>query len=606
MARESTLPAVRARFAALLLSLLASPPPVGAQAPEGFVRVEGERFVLDGAPFAFLGANVAVMHGPRHRDALEATLDAVAADGHRVIRVWALGEGPAGGEAWRRDFAFRLGPEGWVEASFRHLDRVLVAARERGLRVVLVLSNRWADHGGFSRYAAWGGLLDPDASGDGSDGRLPDLRPAELAAFFRCAPCDEAFAAHLRRVVGRTNALTGVAYRDDPTLLAWELANEVAAHSEAGEEALVAWVRRHARAVRALDPHHLISAGHIGWRLRRGRAVWARVVGLEEIDYADSHAYPHRDPRVRSLADLRAWVDTRVQVARALGKPLVFGEVGVPLDARRVRGRARAGWLRAFLARGRRDGVAGALVWIYRAAGRPSRYAIHFDRPGHARDVRALLRREARAWRRPRPRRPLPPADAPRFDPRQLRRGTGALQDRWARGVLALPVERFHRAEFELVGVYRPEDGRPGALHLWGAGEGAVDYRLRLPAGPEAAERLVIEARLSTELPGLGGGGPGDAGEVVLHWDGASLGARPSPPDDGRGSVVRWEVDDPARLRRLLAGRPVRRLRLEADARGLALYALEVRLPGATAATVSGHGQEGAGQGEAGEPEGAP
>ena len=31
--------------------------------------VAAQRFVLDGAPFAFLGANVAVMHGPRHRDA---------------------------------------------------------------------------------------------------------------------------------------------------------------------------------------------------------------------------------------------------------------------------------------------------------------------------------------------------------------------------------------------------------------------------------------------------------------------------------------------------------------------------------------------------------
>ncbi len=50
-------------------------------------------------------------------------------------------------------------------------------------------------------------------------------------------------------------ASDAIARKSDPRLfdLRGEIANEVAAHSEAGEEALVAWVRRHARAVRALD-----------------------------------------------------------------------------------------------------------------------------------------------------------------------------------------------------------------------------------------------------------------------------------------------------------------------------------------------------------------
>ena len=34
------------------------------------------------------------------------------------------------------------------------------------------------------------------------------------------------YAEHVRYIVQRTNSLTGVTYRDDPTIMAWELANE--------------------------------------------------------------------------------------------------------------------------------------------------------------------------------------------------------------------------------------------------------------------------------------------------------------------------------------------------------------------------------------------
>jgi len=39
-----------------------------------------------------------------------------------------------------------------LASSFAHLDRVLVAAWARRLRVIVVLANRWSDYGGFPRY----------------------------------------------------------------------------------------------------------------------------------------------------------------------------------------------------------------------------------------------------------------------------------------------------------------------------------------------------------------------------------------------------------------------------------------------------------------------
>src|SRR3954469_8572927 len=101
------------------------------------VRVQRGRFVDGKQPFAFVGANVEVMHGGQNRAAFERTLDAVRDDGLRVVRIWALGEGPAGAPDWQRSGdLFRAGPDGWIDAAYQHLDAVLAAAAQRGLRVI--------------------------------------------------------------------------------------------------------------------------------------------------------------------------------------------------------------------------------------------------------------------------------------------------------------------------------------------------------------------------------------------------------------------------------------------------------------------------------------
>ena len=181
--------------------------------PGPFVRVEGTSFFIGDEPFAFVGANAAVVHGRRHRDALDRVLDAAETDGLRVIRVWALGERPEGAPAWSRDYAFRVGPDGWIAASFEHLDRVLEAARARDLRVIVVLANRWRDYGGAPQYLRWTATpFDPDAS--------EGVPPLELVRFWDCPRCAWLYREHARQVIERVSSITGVAYRDDPTILA--------------------------------------------------------------------------------------------------------------------------------------------------------------------------------------------------------------------------------------------------------------------------------------------------------------------------------------------------------------------------------------------------
>jgi hypothetical protein len=58
-----------------------------------FVRQKRGRFLLNGKPFRFVGANVALMYRDEDRQSMPDTLREAASSGIKVIRVWAFGEG---------------------------------------------------------------------------------------------------------------------------------------------------------------------------------------------------------------------------------------------------------------------------------------------------------------------------------------------------------------------------------------------------------------------------------------------------------------------------------------------------------------------------------
>jgi mannan endo-1,4-beta-mannosidase len=542
--------------------------------PRDFVRVSGTRFVIGETPFHFIGANAGVVHGRPHREAMERTLDAVQADGLRVIRIWALGERAEDAPEWSRDFAFRLGESGWIESSFEHLDRLLVAARERDLRAIVVLANRWRDYGGIPQYLRWIGVPFDEQRQSGPS-------EFEIAHFWDSPQAEALYRAHVRRVVSRVNSVSGVAYRDDPTIMAWELVNESGAPPRASAS-LVRWTQAQARFIRELDPHHLISAGHIGYDRAHERDTWLAIQRLPEIDYCDAHAYPAAYGRVRDPRELARYVDDRVQLAHHVArKPFVWGEFGFSTRAPRVLGMARARLYHHFLRAAHRDGVAGALVWTYLPyEDRPLDHGIHPAGEGErrTRDVRAVLARAARRWARNPPEERNPRLGQARgadpiFERIRHARGTSRVHRDWSDdGRLIIPIDAFERARFEAFGRF---DG--GALeHVYGVGRGDVRYRFASP--PRAMTRLTLTMRASSELPGNGHGATAEDGSRVRVWiDEEIAGEVDLPVDDGLGRRVVLAIEDGELLGRIFA--PPRRthtLRLEVvpghGAEGLCLY----------------------------------
>ncbi|MCA1574232.1 MAG: cellulase family glycosylhydrolase, partial [Acidobacteria bacterium] len=337
----------------------------GRAAIKGFVQTRGSRFVVDGQPFRFVGANVAIMYRDDDRERMPETLRQAAQAGMRVVRVWAFGEGgpndvgPLADFAdWPRTHPFRYRPNEWNEEAFVHLDNVIVEAQRNNIRVQLCLTNWWRDTGGVTQYLRWAGIKDAD------DDRFPfGINPERAMLFYTNETTRRLYREHLEKVATRRNTVTGVLYRDDPTIFGWELMNEAQAVTGRWSERRT-WIAEMSAYLKSLDPKHIIAPGTWGYKTAAERREWLADHRLPKIDYCDVHNYPIPDGDlfVDSPTALLEFFNNRAAAAFSINKPLVFGEFGMGLEG--YKGFSQVEWFRAFLEGNLRAGVGGAMFWI--------------------------------------------------------------------------------------------------------------------------------------------------------------------------------------------------------------------------------------------------
>ena len=112
-------------------------------ARRGFVTAKGSRFLVDGRPFRFVGANVAVIYGNEERTFMPDTMREAARDGIQVVRIWAFGESdaedsPGSGVARNEWLKLDTRPDGFTSSLSCHPNPVraepveVLASRGRG------------------------------------------------------------------------------------------------------------------------------------------------------------------------------------------------------------------------------------------------------------------------------------------------------------------------------------------------------------------------------------------------------------------------------------------------------------------------------------------
>jgi len=315
-------------------------------ATTGFVRREGMRLVLDGKPYRFVGANIwygaylgaDAPYGNRAR--LLRELDRLKELGVSNLRILASAEEGPLKHSIKPGFRTR---DHWNDTLLQGLDYCLAEVAKRGMKAVLYLGNFWEWSGGFGSYLwyATGQYMD---MGDPAH-PWPEF-PDHNAGFYRSPEAVAMFQDHVRQIVGRSNRVTGVAYRDDPTIMAFQLCNEP---RPGGTEAVIAatlpayhdWINSSAQLIRSLAPHQLVSLGHegtIATGYREDRVAEAH----SRIDYVTAHIWPLNWGWVdgkdlpgtweSGAALISAYLTTHERIATTLNKPLVVEEFGFPRD----------------------------------------------------------------------------------------------------------------------------------------------------------------------------------------------------------------------------------------------------------------------------------
>jgi mannan endo-1,4-beta-mannosidase len=524
-----------------------------------FVRTRGSRFVINGRPFRFVGANVSVMYRDEDRAQMPETLRQASQAGIRVVRVWASGEGgpadigPIADFAdWPRTHPFRWAPGKWNEEAFVHLDHVIAEAARNKLLVQLCLVNWWRDTGGVTQYLRWAGI------NDAADEKFPfGINPERAMLFYTNDETRRLFREHVEKLATRRNTVTGVLYRDDPNIFGWELMNEAQSVTSRWAERR-AWIAEMSTYLKSLDPNHIIAPGDWGYRTAAERREWLKDHQLPNIDYCDVHHYPvpDEDVSVDSPTALREFVDNRAAAALSLRKPLVLGEFGMGPDGHG--GFSQLEWYRAFFESSVRSGSAGAMFWILTpdpARGYSITYANDRDRPLLAEINRASQMFASLADAEP-PERLLEPSR--HLVPRQFAWARPANDPatvpativREDRSILyRFKPQMATRERFEKVG------GGPG--YVWGFGVGQLEYIVPARQDRRRVSQIIVRAHIQPVLP-TDAKRENIKTRVTLFVNGTDCGSRLIAVEpDGQPLIQQWHVDKWSARLRAMRGLPL-------------------------------------------------
>lgn len=383
----------------ILLAVILTPANTGYAYPlsSSFISVQGHQLFVNKHVYHFVGANY--WYGgllglgkdkKRGVERLRRELDFLKAQGVTNLRLLGGAEGSG-----LMNGVDRVGPSlqpeqgKFDENTLDGLDLVLAEMSKRQMRAVIFLSNNWEWSGGFLQYLIWNHVI-PDewlAKKPSWD----ELRD-NVAKFYACQQCKDDYDKQVRLIINRRNRYTNTRYTGDPTIMAWELANEPRPMRPFANEDYQHWIVDTARMIKMLDPNHLVTIGHEGWIGTESLTFFEKAHADKNIDYLTIHIWPKNwgwfaDGKMSegfsNIIDQSVkYVAENIAVAKNLNKPLVIEEFGLPRDVQSLDPFSRTSFRDQYYAKilsfvgGRSGGneyIAGANFWALGGIGRPKK-----------------------------------------------------------------------------------------------------------------------------------------------------------------------------------------------------------------------------------------
>jgi len=219
------------------------------------------------------------------------------------------------------------------------LDYLLVELSKRKMHAVLCLNNMWPWSGGFAQYINW-------VTGKS----IPYPPPAEggkwlkylkfSAKFFNNKKAKALYRSHIQHIVNRQNSISGIYYKDDPTIFSWQLANEP--RPILNNWKYRRWIRNTASLIKSLDKNHMVSIGSEGNAFVPLSRKFKKEHAIKDIDYTTIHIWIQNwgwyDPADTentfspSIERAKKYILKHVKIAEKLNKPLILEEFGLLIE----------------------------------------------------------------------------------------------------------------------------------------------------------------------------------------------------------------------------------------------------------------------------------
>ena len=225
------------------------------------------------------------------------------------------------------------GPGKFNERAFRTLDSVLVAANKYQVRLLIPFVDNWKWMGGKPQYSAFRGKDENEFWTD-----------PQIKADFKQT---------ISFILNRVNTISGIAYKDDEAILAWELGNEL-------RGVPMEWIAEMAAYVKSIDKNHLINDGI------QSSNIPDDVIDIKDIDILSTHHY--EDHPDEMLAHIQNSLD------KTKGKkPYYIGEFGFI---------STTGIQRVLELVQENEAVSGAMIWSLRFHNRDGGFYWHSEPMG--------------------------------------------------------------------------------------------------------------------------------------------------------------------------------------------------------------------------------
>lgn len=368
----STALATAMTLTALPVSVFLISTDAAAGVPNGFAYTQGTRFMLDGSPFYYAGTNCYYLTF-KSQEAVDSVFKDAEAMGLKVIRVWGNldvgvktgttdsegkpvftnnndGSGEKDGiyfQYFDKDLGKPVINEG--KDGLQKLDYALYQAEKHGMKLLITFTNYWDAFGGMGQYIKWAQEL-------GISGLKKD-------DFYTNETLKGWYKDYVNGLLNHTNPYTGRKLKDEPSVFAWELANEPRCNTDAQckDNILYNWAKEMSEYVKSVDPNHMVALGDEGfynkpygyyneyttsnYAFYGAEGVdFEKLMTIDTLDFGTPHLYLDQwgMKHTGTGQDDLLWFKIHGETCAELDKPVILEEFG--LTNRTIRDSEYAQW----------------------------------------------------------------------------------------------------------------------------------------------------------------------------------------------------------------------------------------------------------------------